>query len=71
MLVDRVSVAQDDDGVWWLQFYIDDIRQAVVISRHAAQHALAGGRLALVAVYDASEVEEIAPGEYRLKNRRR
>ncbi len=33
----------------------------------AAQHTLAGGRLELVRVFDESEVEEVSPGEYRVK----
>ena len=34
----------------------------------AAQPTLAGGRLALVRVYDESEIEEVALGEYRVKS---
>ena len=35
---------------------------------NAAQPTLAGGRLELVRVYDESEVEEVAVGEYRVKS---
>ena len=35
--VDRCSVAQDDYGDWWLEFYVDDIRHAVRVSDVAAQ----------------------------------
>lgn len=34
----------------------------------AAQRALADGRLKLVRIFDESEVEEVALGEYRVKN---
>ena len=34
----------------------------------AAEHTLAGGRLQLVRVYDESEVEEVAVGEYQVKS---
>ncbi len=32
MKFDRVSVNQDDDGQWWLEFYIDDVRHAVNVA---------------------------------------
>ena len=38
VIVDRCSVAQDDYGDWWLEFYVDDIRHAVLVSDVAAQH---------------------------------
>lgn len=30
-MIDRVSVAQDDEGVWWLQFYANDIRHVYAL----------------------------------------
>lgn len=33
--LDRVSVSQDDNGAWWLEFYVDDIREAVLVSEIA------------------------------------
>lgn len=35
--LDRVSVSQDDCGAWWLEFYVDDIREAVLVSEIACQ----------------------------------
>lgn len=37
VIVNRCSVAQDDYGDWWLEFYVDDIRHAVLVSDVAAQ----------------------------------
>jgi len=43
-MIDRVSVSQDDEGEWWLEFYADDIRYGVSVAEIlaleiAAQHS--------------------------------
>lgn len=40
VIVDRCSVSQDDYGDWWLEFYVDDIRHAVLVSDIAAQQSV-------------------------------
>jgi len=31
-MIDRVSVSQDEEGQWWLEFYADHIRFGVLLS---------------------------------------
>jgi len=38
--VDRCSVAQDDYGDWWLEFYVDDICHAILVSDVVAQQGV-------------------------------
>ena len=33
-VIDRVSVEKDDEGVWYLEFYADDIRYGVPITNN-------------------------------------
>lgn len=35
--LDRVSVSLDDNGAWWLEFYVDDIREAILVNELAVR----------------------------------
>ena len=37
----NIKVMQDDDGNWWLEYYLDDVRYGVSLDDiHAAQHSV-------------------------------
>lgn len=62
VIVDRCSVAKDDYGDWWLEFYVDDIRHAVLVSDVAAQQMRAadGAKLSPIERDWSGEVEDKA-----------
>ena len=62
----NVSVSQDDENNWWLEYYVDDIRHGVSLDEiHAVQQLLAldGGDSAASKQLSTPEVLSTLQGE--------
>lgn len=64
----NIKILQDDEGNWWLEYYLDDIRYGVSLADiHAAQHRVQADIMPCPRCKDRREIPEPIFGRHMVE----